>query len=220
MFQRLTSCALFSIGMALLLWIQNTYGLAGLCAVLASGATHLCPATVDVAFIIYSTERGPSFSHQILQFHQRQIQRGSVWTDANALETVHELMLLTKRTDFDGVADNSYIGRHALNTSTDWQAFTGGFIDDAGWVVLAIWTMADYKKFRGEANVDTFLVSAGQLYDKIAANWDDTCGGGVWWTTDHGYKNAITNELFLTLSARDLLENAKKVAPSSDLPYA
>ncbi|KAJ7213137.1 glycoside hydrolase family 76 protein [Mycena pura] len=143
---------------------------------------------------------------------------GSVWTDANALETLHELMLLTKRTDFDGVADNSYIGRHALNTSTDWQAFTGGFIDDAGWVVLAIWTMADYKKSRGEDNVDTFLISAGQLYDKIAANWDDTCGGGVWWTTDHMYKNAITNELFLTLSARGYLrtgnrtyfENAKK----------
>jgi hypothetical protein len=163
-------------------------------------------------------------------------------------------MLLTGRTDFDGVADNSYIGRHALNTSTDWQAFTGGFIDDAGvsricynneapsskdwqWVVLALWKMSDYKKIRGEANVDTFLVtrnfrvgtsgliasqiSAGQLYDKIAANWDDTCGGGgtlhilsyshseptncsceVWWTTEHGYKNAITNELFLTLSAR------------------
>ncbi|KAJ7633431.1 glycoside hydrolase family 76 protein [Mycena polygramma] len=123
-------------------------------------------------------------------------------------------MLLTKRADFDGVADNSYIGRHALNTSTDWQAFTGGYIDDAGWVVLAIWTMADYKKFREEDNI-----SAGQLYDKIAANWDDTCGGGVWWTTDHGYKNAITNELFLTLSARGYLrtgnqtylENAKKV---------
>ncbi|KAJ6616646.1 Six-hairpin glycosidase [Mycena sp. CBHHK59/15] len=127
-------------------------------------------------------------------------------------------MLLTKRTDFDGIADNSYIGRHAMNTSTDWQAFTGGYIDDAGWVVLAIWTMADYKRIRGEANVDTFLISAGQLYDKIAANWDDTCGGGVWWTTDHGYKNAITNELFLTLSARGYLrtgnqtylENAKK----------
>lgn len=27
----------------------------------------------------------------------------------------------------------------------------------------------------------------------------------VWWTTDHGYKNAITNELFLTLSARGTL---------------
>lgn len=27
----------------------------------------------------------------------------------------------------------------------------------------------------------------------------------VWWTTDHGYKNAITNELFLTLSARGKL---------------
>ncbi|KAJ7121951.1 Six-hairpin glycosidase, partial [Mycena crocata] len=78
--------------------------------------------------------------------------------------------------------------------------------------------MADYKVSRGEDNVDTFLISAGQLYDKMAANWDDTCGGGVWWTTDHGYKNAITNELFLTLSARGYLrtgnqtylENAKK----------
>lgn len=42
------------------------------------------------------------------------------------------LMLHTGRHDFDGVADNSYIGRHALNTSSDWQAFTGGYIDDAG----------------------------------------------------------------------------------------
>ncbi|KAJ7860316.1 glycoside hydrolase family 76 protein [Mycena leptocephala] len=198
MFQRLTSCAVFSIG---------------LCAVLASGATHLCPPTVDIAF-----KEAHHFHTKYYNSTNGRYNGGSVWTDANALETVHELMLLTKRTDFDGVADNSYIGRHALNTSTDWQAFTGGFIDDAGWVVLAIWTMADYKKLRGEANVDTFLISAGQLYDKIAANWDDVCGGGVWWTTDHGYKNAITNELFLTLSARGYLrtgnqtylENAKK----------
>ncbi|KAJ7466920.1 glycoside hydrolase family 76 protein [Mycena latifolia] len=180
---------------------------------LLTGATSLCPATVDIAF-----KEAHHLHTKYYNYTNGRYNGGSVWTDANALETVHELMLLTKRTDFDGVADNSYIGRHALNTSTDWQAFTGGYIDDAGWVVLAIWTMADYKKFRGEDNVDTFLISAGQLYDKIAANWDDTCGGGVWWTTDHGYKNAITNELFLTLSARGYLrtgntmylENAKK----------
>ncbi len=50
----------------------------------------------------------------------------------NAFETVHMLMLQNNRTDWDGVADNSYIGRNALNTSTDWQKFTGGYIDDAG----------------------------------------------------------------------------------------
>ncbi|KAK0455481.1 glycoside hydrolase family 76 protein [Desarmillaria tabescens] len=139
---------------------------------------------------------------------------GSVWTDANALETVHMLMLQNERTDWDGVADNSYLGRHALNTLSDWQAFTGGYIDDAGWCVLDLWAMADYKTFRGENHVE----DAGQLYDKMAENWDDTCGGGVWWTTDHGYKNAITNELFLTISAqgylrfgnKTYLENAKK----------
>ncbi len=38
--------------------------------------------------------------------------------------------------------------------------------------------------------------------------WDDVFGGGLWWTDDHshgilgrGYKNAITNELFLYASA-------------------
>jgi hypothetical protein len=50
----------------------------------------------------------------------------------NALESLHMLQLLTHRRDFDGLADKTYIGMHALNTSSDWQAFTGGFIDDAG----------------------------------------------------------------------------------------
>ncbi|KAF8898081.1 glycoside hydrolase family 76 protein [Mucidula mucida] len=172
-----------------------------------------CPATTNIAF---------DTTHHLMDTYYNwttgRLNGGSVWTDANAFETVHMLMLQNNRTDWDGVADNSYIGRNALNTSTDWQKFTGGYLDDAGWVILDMWTKADYKLFRGEDRGEDFLTSAGELYDKMAENWDDTCGGGVWWTTEHGYKNAITNQLFLTVSAqgylrfgnKTYLENAKK----------
>jgi predicted alpha-1,6-mannanase (GH76 family) len=36
----------------------------------------------------------------------------------------------------------------------------------------------------------------------MTQGWDDVCGGGLWWNKDRGYKNAITNELFLLAAAR------------------
>ncbi|MBO0836228.1 MAG: hypothetical protein J2P28_12100, partial [Actinobacteria bacterium] len=38
--------------------------------------------------------------------------------------------------------------------------------------------------------------------DYIHQAWDNTCGGGIWWQRrPRAYKNAITNELFLELTA-------------------
>jgi len=77
--------------------------------------------------------------------------------------------------------------------------------------------IADYKRTHGEST-DIYMNTANTIYDDVAMHYDDTCGGGVWWTTGHTYKNAITNELFLYTSARGyqltgndkFLQNAQK----------
>jgi hypothetical protein len=40
-------------------------------------------------------------------------------------------MLTTGKDDFGTVADNSYLGKAALDSGTDWNSFLGGSYDDA-----------------------------------------------------------------------------------------
>ncbi|KAF9268674.1 Six-hairpin glycosidase [Marasmius fiardii PR-910] len=171
-----------------------------------------CAATLNVAL---------SVAHRLQDHYYNSgsgmYNGGSLWTDANTLEDLHNLMLATGTDDFSSVADNSFIGRNANNPSTNWNSVLGGSNDDAGWIVLSLWKMADYKASRGQSNT-AFLNAASKVYDIIEGQWDNVCGGGVWWSTAHTYKNAITNELFLLLSAQGFrrgfgqkyLDNAKK----------
>jgi len=116
-------------------------------------------------------------------------------------------MLATGNDEFSTIGETSFIGRAALNSGTNWQNILGGSNDDAGWIVLALWKIADYKASRGKDN-SAYLNSASKIYDIISGQWDDAiCGGGVWWSTAHTYKNAITNELYLLLSASGYLRN-------------
>ncbi|KAG1870199.1 glycoside hydrolase family 76 protein, partial [Suillus subalutaceus] len=133
-----------------------------------------------------------------------QYNHGELWTNANTLEDLHNLMLATGSDDYENIADTSYIGKAALEPNTNWTNFLGGSNDDAQWIILALWKIADYKSARGQDS-SAYMSSAAKIYDMIAREWDDTCGGGVWWSTDHTYKNAITNELFLLTSAAGYL---------------
>ncbi|KAF9531603.1 glycoside hydrolase family 76 protein [Crepidotus variabilis] len=144
---------------------------------------------------------------------------GSLWTDANTIEDIHNLMLATGTNEWSTLADNSYIGRSALNANTNWNAILNGSNDDAGWIILALWKVADYKSSRGQDN-SAYMRAAQSIYDIIKNQWDGTCGGGLWWSSAHTYKNAITNELFLFVSAagyirtkkQEFLDNAKKTS--------
>jgi predicted alpha-1,6-mannanase (GH76 family) len=47
-----------------------------------------------------------------------------------------------------------------------------------------------------------YLNTARSIFTRNTVAWDDTCGGGLRWHAGSEYKNAITNELFITLAAR------------------
>ncbi|KAI0028458.1 Six-hairpin glycosidase [Vararia minispora EC-137] len=143
---------------------------------------------------------------------------GELWTDSNAVEDLHNLMLAASTTTWASVDDTSRIGRAAENPSTDWGSIVAGSWDDSQWIILALWKVADYRAAHGQ-DITPFMNAASQLYNIVAGQWDDTCGGGVWWSSAHTYKNAVTNELFLLTSAsgylrtgnQTFLTNAQKV---------
>lgn len=78
--------------------------------------------------------------------------------------------------------------------------FENAYNDDTGWWGLA-WLQA-YELTRSRVpQASDYLAMAETVANHIHKFWDGRCGGGVWWTTARTYKNAITNEIFLELTA-------------------
>ncbi|MGO8961710.1 MAG: glycoside hydrolase family 76 protein [Streptosporangiaceae bacterium] len=113
------------------------------------------------------------------------------WNAANALTAVIDY---TQRT---GERSHAWAVHWTFRVAR-WRHshFVDRFFDDNGWWALA-WIRA--YDLTGEAR---YLDAARRIFDNMVTAWDDTCDGGLWWNQDRKYKNAITNELFLTVAAR------------------
>lgn len=113
------------------------------------------------------------------------------WNAANALTAVIGYTQRTGDQRYLEVVEQTFVAakRHRPD-------FIVGFYDDNGWWGLA-WVAA--YDLTGD---DRYLAAARTIFANLVTGWDGTCGGGVWWNTDRKYKNAISNELFLTLAAR------------------
>ncbi len=112
------------------------------------------------------------------------------WPSANELTTLADYAQLTHTTAYNGVFANTL--KLAPNQNA---GFLNNFYDDEGWWALA-W-IAAYDQTGNQQ----YLATANSIFTDMTGGWDSTCGGGIWWSKDRAYKNAIANELFLSVAA-------------------
>jgi predicted alpha-1,6-mannanase (GH76 family) len=129
------------------------------------------------------------------------------WQTANALETTIDYSIITNTKTYHGNIRNTF-EKHKRSKFLDrW------FYDDDGWWALT-WIKA--YDLTGETR---YLDMAKTIFNHMKKGWDSTCGGGMWWKKQRKYKNAITNELFLTVAARLHLRTPGDKGPGSYLDW-
>jgi predicted alpha-1,6-mannanase (GH76 family) len=110
------------------------------------------------------------------------------WNSANALAILVDYSRVASTQEFTSVLERSF-AQHLH------PGFLNEFYDDEGWWALA-WIDAYDLTQKPE-----YLEMAGSIFNDMSGGWDDVCGGGIWWSKERGYKNAIANELFLSVAA-------------------
>jgi predicted alpha-1,6-mannanase (GH76 family) len=110
------------------------------------------------------------------------------WNSANALTVLIDYSRATSTNQFADGLDHSFHQQEAPN-------FLNQYYDDEGW-----WALAWIDAYDLTHNPD-YLRMSGTIFADMSKGWDDTCGGGIWWSKERHYKNAIANELFLSVAA-------------------
>ncbi len=114
---------------------------------------------------------------------------GGWWQSANALETTIDFSVRTNTDLYTRNIPNTFNNNNNQN-------FLNNYYDDEGW-----WAITWIKAYDLTGNV-AYLNAAKTIFKDMTGGWDNTCSGGIWWSKDRNYKNAIANELFLVVAAR------------------
>ena len=112
------------------------------------------------------------------------------WNSANAITVVVDYARVSNSDQYNSVFANTFSA-----AQKKFPAFLNRFYDDEGW-----WALAWIDAYDLTHNQD-YLSMAESIFTDMAGAWDDTCDGGIWWSKDRDYKNAIANELFLSVAA-------------------
>src|SRR5579859_5661760 len=126
----------------------------------------------------------------------------SWWNSAVALQTIGDYMQRTGDRRYLPQLDNTFekdkgvFPAGVLSGDPLLGNFTSRAIDDSEWWALT-WVQA-YDLTGNPKYLDMAVTIANYVY----GYWDtSTCGGGVWWNAERTYKNAVTNGLWIRLTA-------------------
>ena len=113
------------------------------------------------------------------------------WNSANAITVLANYSRAARTQQYASTFANTLKGAQTQN-----NGFINNYYDDDGWWALAWIDAYDLT------HAPEYLAMAQSIFSDISNGWDTTtCGGGVWWSKDKTYKNAIANELFLSVAA-------------------
>ena len=118
------------------------------------------------------------------------------WNSANSITVLVDYERVSQSTEYDSVFANTFsAAQRTIEDKKPHKGFINKYLDDEGWWALAWIDAYDLTK-----NKD-YLATAESIFSDMSGEWDGTCGGGIWWSKDRNYKNAIANELFLSVAA-------------------
>jgi predicted alpha-1,6-mannanase (GH76 family) len=112
------------------------------------------------------------------------------WNSANAITVLANYSRVSHSKAYFPVFANTL--EQAQST---FNGFINNYYDDEGWWALAWIDVYDLTR------QPSYLAMATSIFTDMAGGWDSTCNGGIWWSKDRTYKNAIANELFLSVAA-------------------
>jgi predicted alpha-1,6-mannanase (GH76 family) len=113
------------------------------------------------------------------------------WNSANGISALTRVGRDLHTSEFDRLFQNTFVAAQHKN-----PGFLNDFYDDEGWWALA-WL--DVYELRGGTR---YLAMSESIFTDMSGGWSDTCDGGIWWKKNEHYKNAIANELFLSVAVR------------------
>jgi predicted alpha-1,6-mannanase (GH76 family) len=135
------------------------------------------------------------------------------WNSANAITALANFSRLVGTGEFDSVFINTL--RTAPASKDGGLGFLNKYYDDEGWWALAWIDVYDLTHDR------SYLLMANSIFSDMKSGWDATsCGGGLWWSKERKYKNAIANELFLSVAASLANREPDADARRDDLEWA